>query len=43
MQTFFASSGGFLDWYIAALITGSILGMNRKLLAKASARFFLLS
>lgn len=40
MQTFFASSGGFLDWYIAALITGSILGMNRKLLAKASARFF---
>lgn len=23
---------GFLDWYIAALITGSILGMNRSLL-----------
>lgn len=39
MQTFFATTGGFLDWYIAALITGSILGMNRKLLAKASARF----
>lgn len=39
MQTFFATNGGFLDWYIAALITGSILGMNRKLLAKASARF----
>ena len=30
--TFFKTEGGFLDWYIAALITGSILGMNRKLL-----------
>ncbi len=30
---------GFLDFYIAALITGSILGMNRNLLLKASARF----
>ncbi|NLH55055.1 MAG: 2-hydroxycarboxylate transporter family protein [Acholeplasmataceae bacterium] len=40
MRNFFATGGGFLDWYIAALITGSILGMNRKLLAKASARFF---
>lgn len=39
MNSFFATTGGFLDWYIAALITGSILGMNRKLLAKASARF----
>lgn len=29
----------FLDFYIAALICGSILGMNRKLLVKASARF----
>ena len=39
MYTFFASSGGFLDWYIAALICGSILGMNKKLLVKASARY----
>ena len=39
MYTFFASTGGFLDWYIAALICGSILGMNKKLLVKASARY----
>ena len=39
MYTFFASTGGFLDWYIAALICGSILGMNKKLLMKASARY----
>ncbi|NLG81470.1 MAG: 2-hydroxycarboxylate transporter family protein [Bacilli bacterium] len=39
INTFFAGTGGFLDWYIAALITGSILGMNRKLLAKAATRF----
>ncbi len=39
LNTFFAGTGGFLDWYIAALITGSILGMNSKLLAKAAARF----
>ena len=38
--TFFKTEGGFLDWYIAALITGSILGMNRKLLLKAAARYF---
>ena len=38
--TFFKTTGGFLDWYIAALITGSILGMNRKLLIKAAARYF---
>lgn len=38
--TFFKTTGGFLDWYIAALITGSILGMNRTLLVKASARYF---
>ena len=38
--TFFKTEGGFLDWYIAALITGSILGMNRKLLIKAAARYF---
>ena len=35
---FFKGDGAFLDWYIAALITGSILGMNRKLLVKAAAR-----
>ena len=35
----FVSNMGFLDFYIAALITGSILGMNRKLLMKASVRF----
>lgn len=35
----FVSNMGFLDFYIAALITGSILGMNRSLLIKASVRF----
>ena len=35
----FVSNMGFLDFYIAALITGSILGMNRNLLMKASVRF----
>ena len=40
VNTFFKPTGAFLDWYIAALITGSILGMNRKLLMKASARYF---
>lgn len=35
----FMSYWGFLDFYIAALICGSILGMNRKLLVKASAKF----
>jgi len=30
----FMKGGGFLDFYIAALITGSILGMNKKLLIK---------
>lgn len=35
----FMRGGGWLDFYIAALITGSILGMNRKLLIKASARY----
>lgn len=33
--TSFMGSVGFLDWYIGALITGSILGMNRKLLIRA--------
>ena len=40
IDTFFKPTGAFLDWYIAALITGSILGMNRKLLLKASTRYF---
>lgn len=33
------ATSGFLDFYIAALITGSILGMNRKLLIKAAIRY----
>ena len=40
IKNFFTPTGAFLDWYIAALITGSILGMNRKLLLKASTRYF---
>lgn len=36
----FMTSGGFLDFYIAALITGSILGMDRNLLIKAAIRYF---
>lgn len=36
---FWGDSFGFLDFYIAALICGAILGMNRNLLVKASARF----
>lgn len=36
----FFDSGGFLNFYIAALITGSILGMNRRLLIKAAVRYF---
>lgn len=36
---FLGDSFGFLDFYIAALICGAILGMNRKLLVKVSARF----
>lgn len=35
----FMNDFGFLNFYIAALITGSILGMGRKLLMKASVRF----
>lgn len=38
MQNFMKGEG-FLDFYIAALITGSILGMNRDLLIKASVRY----
>ena len=37
--TTFMKDAGFLDFYIAALITGSILGMNRKLLIKAAIRY----
>ena len=33
----FIKGGGFLNFYIAALIAGSILGMNKKLLIAASA------
>lgn len=35
----FMKGEGFLDFYIAALITGSILGMNRNLLVKAAVRY----
>ena len=35
----FTKAGGFLSFYIAALITGSTLGMVRKLLMKASLRY----
>lgn len=40
ITSFFKPTGAFLDFYIAALITGSILGMNRNLLVKAAARYF---
>lgn len=39
----FMNNVGFLDFYIAALITGSILGMNRDLLKKAAVRFLPIS
>ncbi|MDR1677391.1 MAG: 2-hydroxycarboxylate transporter family protein [Deltaproteobacteria bacterium] len=35
----FMKGGGFLDFYIAALITGSIMGMSRQLLIKAAFRY----
>ncbi|MBQ9422100.1 MAG: 2-hydroxycarboxylate transporter family protein [Pyramidobacter sp.] len=35
----FMKGEGFLDFYIAALICGSILGMNRDLLIKAAIRY----
>jgi len=35
----FMKGGGFLDFYIAALITGSILGMERRFLIHAAARY----
>lgn len=39
IMTSFMKGEGFLNFYIAALITGSILGMNRKLLIKAALRY----
>jgi len=39
MIDFTKSASGFLSFYIAALITGSILGMDRNLLIKASVRY----
>ncbi|MDR2455598.1 MAG: 2-hydroxycarboxylate transporter family protein [Deltaproteobacteria bacterium] len=38
-MTTFMKGGGFLDFYIASLITGSIMGMNRRLLIKAALRY----
>ncbi|WP_430249882.1 2-hydroxycarboxylate transporter family protein [Priestia flexa] len=38
--TDFMTTAGFLDFYIAALITGSILGMNSKVLIKIGVRYF---
>lgn len=38
--TYFMKDGGFLNFYIAALITGSILGMNSKILIKVGLRYF---
>ncbi|MDR2443844.1 MAG: 2-hydroxycarboxylate transporter family protein [Deltaproteobacteria bacterium] len=38
-MTLFMKGGGFLDFYIASLITGSIMGMNRRLLIKAALRY----
>lgn len=35
----FMNTTGFLNFYITALITGSILGMNRTLLLRAAVRF----
>lgn len=40
IQKFFKPNGAFLDFYVAALLTGSILGMNRSLLKKAAVRYF---
>ncbi len=39
-MTNFMKDGGFLNFYIAALITGSILGMNKKILVKVGLRYF---
>lgn len=40
-MTTFMKDGGFLNFYIAALITGSILGMNKQILMKVGLRYFL--
>ncbi|MFG6150192.1 2-hydroxycarboxylate transporter family protein [Halobacillus sp. B23F22_1] len=37
----FMKDGGFLNFYIAALITGSILGMNKQILIKVGLKYFL--
>lgn len=37
--TLFMKGGGFLDFYIAALIVGSILGMSRELLIKSAIKY----
>ena len=39
VSDFMGGGFGFLDFYIAALICGSILGMNRNLLVKAYTKF----
>ncbi|GED21115.1 2-hydroxycarboxylate transporter family protein [Halomonas halmophila] len=39
--TEFMKSGGFLNFYIAALITGSILGMDSRVLVKVGSRYAL--
>ncbi len=39
VSNFMGGKFGFLDFYIAVLICGSILGMNRNLLVKASKKF----
>ncbi|QEM83777.1 2-hydroxycarboxylate transporter family protein [Halomonas binhaiensis] len=39
--TTFMQDGGFLNFYIAALITGSILGMDSKVLVKVGSRYAL--
>ncbi|GEK73616.1 MULTISPECIES: 2-hydroxycarboxylate transporter family protein [Halomonas] len=39
--TDFMKGGGFLNFYIAALITGSILGMDAKVLIKVGSRYAL--
>lgn len=37
----FMTTGGFLDFYIAALITGSILGMDKEVLVKIGLKYFI--
>src|SRR5699024_12830793 len=39
--TDFMKDGGFLNFYIAALITGSILGMDSQILKQAGAKYAL--